>query len=133
MTREEAALKLSTHLMQCGMLMPIKWVEKNGKGSELMEAFELGIAALREQANATQRVTNTDNALNGWISVEERLPEPGQMVLVYCNSRMHTMHVTVSTYMQTYSKVRRCYWSRRIKNVTHWMPLPAPPTEVEEV
>ena len=50
MTREEAALKLSGHLMQCGMLMPIEWLEKNGEGSELFEAFQMAIAALREQA-----------------------------------------------------------------------------------
>ena len=49
MTREEAALKLSFHLMQCGMLMPIEWVEQNGEGSELSEAFRMAISALREQ------------------------------------------------------------------------------------
>lgn len=49
MTRDEAAMKLSTHLMQCGMMMPIEWVEKNGEGSELMEAFSMAISALSEQ------------------------------------------------------------------------------------
>lgn len=49
MTRDEAAMKLSAHLMQCGMMMPIEWVEKNGEGSELMAAFSMAISALREQ------------------------------------------------------------------------------------
>ena len=49
MTRDEAAMKLTTHLMQCGMMMPIEWLEKNGEGSELFEAFQMAIAALRER------------------------------------------------------------------------------------
>lgn len=48
MTRSEAAMKLTTHIMQCGMLMPIEWLQKNGEGSELMEAFQMAIDALRE-------------------------------------------------------------------------------------
>jgi len=48
-TREEAAMKLSLHLMQCGVLMPIEWVQRNGEGSETSEAFQMAIAALREQ------------------------------------------------------------------------------------
>ncbi|MEG0941949.1 MAG: hypothetical protein RSE64_08640, partial [Oscillospiraceae bacterium] len=49
MTNEQAALKLSLHLFQCGMLMPIKWLEANGKDSDTAEAFRLAIAALRAQ------------------------------------------------------------------------------------
>lgn len=48
MTHEEAAAKLTTHLHQCGMLMPAEWVEKNGDGSELQQAFQMAVAALRE-------------------------------------------------------------------------------------
>ena len=62
-----------------------------------------------------------------WISVEERLPEIEQRVLVFCRSRMYKKHITVSTYTRDYSYIRRCYWSRRVKEVTHWMPLPEPP------
>ena len=80
-----------------------------------IDAYDMAIAALREQPQ--------------WISVEEALPEPGQMVLVYCRSQMYKKHITVSTYTADYSYTRRCYWSRRIRNVTHWMPLPEPPKE----
>ena len=62
-----------------------------------------------------------------WISVEERLPEVGQRVLVWCESRTTKKHVTVSTYMKDYSDKRGTYFSRRVRNVTHWMPLPEPP------
>lgn len=51
MTKEEAANKLTTHLHACGMLMPIGWVERNGEGSELQEAFSMAVSALLEQSD----------------------------------------------------------------------------------
>lgn len=57
-----------------------------------------------------------------WVSVEERLPRDGQSVLVWCSSRMLTKHVSFSTFYKG-------KWSRRVKEVTHWMPLPEPPKE----
>lgn len=50
MTREEAIRILSLHLMQCGAMMPIEWVRKNGEGSDLMEAFRMAMDALKEDA-----------------------------------------------------------------------------------
>ena len=47
MTREEAAIKLTVHYMSCGMLMPLGWLDKNGEGSELFEAFKMAQDALR--------------------------------------------------------------------------------------
>lgn len=44
----DAAKKLSFHLMQCGMLMPIEWIRENGEGSELQEAFRMALDALRD-------------------------------------------------------------------------------------
>lgn len=49
MTKERAIELLMSHLRQCGTLMPIEWVEKNGSG-ELMEAFEMAFDALQKQA-----------------------------------------------------------------------------------
>lgn len=46
MTGEEAAKILSLHLMQCGMLMPIEWVQNNGEGSRLHEAMRMALDAL---------------------------------------------------------------------------------------
>ena len=48
MTKEEAINVLIRHIGQCGMLMPIEWVQKNGYGSEFMEAMRIAIDALRE-------------------------------------------------------------------------------------
>ena len=50
MTREQAITKLALHLMQCGTLMPIEWIDKNGEGSDTMLAFNMAMEALREQA-----------------------------------------------------------------------------------
>lgn len=47
MTNEDAAIKLTTHLITCGMLMPEDWLEKNGPGSDLQQAFRLALDALR--------------------------------------------------------------------------------------
>ena len=55
-----------------------------------------------------------------WVSVNERMPEEGRLVLVWCRSRMSTRHVTVSTFYDG-------KWSRRAHDVTHWMPLPGLP------
>ena len=46
MKPEDAAKKLSFHLMQCGMMMPIKWIIENGEGSELQQAFRIALDAL---------------------------------------------------------------------------------------
>lgn len=57
-----------------------------------------------------------------WVSVEQQMPEEGRPVLVWCRSRMSTRHATVSTFYDG-------KWSRRVRDVTHWMPLPEPPKE----
>lgn len=46
----EAARKLSLHLMQCGMLMPMEWIRENGDGGELQEAFMMAIDSLNKKA-----------------------------------------------------------------------------------
>ena len=49
MTKDEAIKILSLHLMQCGMMMPIEWVQKNGDGSDFMKAYEMAMDALGER------------------------------------------------------------------------------------
>lgn len=46
MKPEDAAKKLSFHLMQCGMMMPMEWIRENGEGSELQQAFRMALDAL---------------------------------------------------------------------------------------
>ena len=49
MTKHEANKLLSLHLMQCGMLMPIEWVQKNGEDSEFMQAYKMAMDALKNE------------------------------------------------------------------------------------
>lgn len=58
MTPNEAAMKLSLHMMQCGMLMPPEWLAKNGEGSELDQAVRMALDLLRAQPDPAAPKTN---------------------------------------------------------------------------
>lgn len=62
-----------------------------------------------------------------WISVKERLPEDGQMVLI--QSTDNAMFPVVSRYRKSH-KLQFIIPYRSdldVKNVTHWQPLPEAP------
>ena len=62
-----------------------------------------------------------------WIPVTERLPKVGQRILVYCESKTIEKHVTACTYT---GGLYGCpQFSRHVRKVTHWMPMPEPPGE----
>lgn len=62
-----------------------------------------------------------------WISVEERLPERVEAVLVYADGPRHNEGV----YLSRYCGVEEGWWVYGFPtvapHVTHWMPLPDPP------
>lgn len=65
--------------------------------------------------------------MNEWISVEDRLPEGMGTVLIAHNGGV------------SFGWFNGAYWTRGaatkhkpIKTVTHWMPLPEPPKEVDD-
>ena len=68
---------------------------------------------------------------NEWISVEERLPKEMQEVLVYRGH--HSGLTNTYTYLGNHGwEDDHGYWGRTDdEGITHWMPLPAPPTEKE--
>ena len=85
---------------------------------------------------------------NEWVSVEDRMPkynirEDGELVsskiLVRCEIDK-TVHLVVSKKFYTgrpgemVHPVFRFYdeWGDIIENVSHWMPLPEPPTDLEK-
>lgn len=129
MTREEAIKYLSEELEKTKEVIAL--TERDFGVSESVwhteaAAFKLAIAALREQdSNANQHVSNTSNALGGWNSVEERLPEPDTDVLA---------RRSIGIGVECYHKEDGGYWSWDEYcgkwRVTHWMLLPEPP-EVE--
>ena len=63
-----------------------------------------------------------EELLPRWIPVTERLPEPGSVVLAYSSELF-----TVIAYYNDDEE-----WDIPDPEITHWMPLPAPPKEETE-
>jgi len=59
---------------------------------------------------------------SGWISVEERLPEDGGLVLVHGGCAYCKNGEWMSVMDEGYRRPQTILWT-----VTHWMPLPEPP------
>ena len=116
-------------------------------GGDDVDCLEMAISALREQSkvvdsdqfNATQRVANTDNALNGWISVEDRLPDLELVEVKINDTELYPCLAVIKNERARNEKFVGKVWYDgecfmngigEIEVVTHWMPLPEPP-EVE--
>ena len=71
-----------------------------------------------------------------WIPVTERLPEKDGTYIVrtttgaVTTARFYTAQTYPPTNYRPYSYNRSAQWSHN-RNVTHWMPLPEPPKEVD--
>lgn len=62
---------------------------------------------------------------NGWISVEDRLPELGQRVMAFCRAGIMTfLRYDGEVWFEMSSKNEYL-----LSFVTHWQPLPEPPKE----
>jgi hypothetical protein len=78
-----------------------------------------------EQGNAKRRIANMSGE---WIAVTERLPERNEKVLVIDEAGVN---------VGSYSPMLDDWWSLHNDRmapgpaVTHWMPLPAPPTDAK--
>lgn len=71
--------------------------------------------------------------INGWISVNERLPEKGKMVL--CHREADTIPDSYYQATGAYGYFVEGKWGDTERDdwkVTHWQPLPAPPKVVEK-
>jgi hypothetical protein len=74
-----------------------------------------------------------------WISVNDRLPEKGQQVNVYgtftnevSGARKSPSIGVVNWDNEKYSECNDYYYYEMgYLNITHWMPLPPPPTETK--
>lgn len=66
----------------------------------------------------------------GWISVKDRLPNPGEFVLIYT---AHDPDCSEFTQFEVASHNKYGWVAQGdynpIPEVTHWMPLPEPPEE----
>ena len=75
-------------------------------------------AAYKGDNAKEEAVVTWNNRPDNWISVEERLPENNQEVLVFVNDGADTL-INTDTYNNG--------WQFWYKHVTHWQPLPEPP------
>lgn len=80
-------------------------------GDEIIKAME-----------AYAKVSQED----GWISVEDRLPEDGSQCLVSLQFK-HSEPETICTLFDDGRFFNLEDKAHAFKNVTHWMPLPNPP------
>lgn len=72
------------------------------------------------KTNGKRRITNMSGE---WISVKEQCPADDLMVLVW--SQSNGLHLA---YLDSYRQWRDAD-DNPGKKITHWMPLPAPPTD----
>ncbi|HGW6616112.1 TPA: DUF551 domain-containing protein [Escherichia coli] len=67
---------------------------------------------------------------DGWISCSERMPDDGQHVIILCDGAF----VLYAQYRdgEFFDVVRNGeeFFETQSRNVTHWMPLPEPPQEI---
>ena len=76
------------------------------------------------------KAMSTKHDKSEWISVEERLPPPFISVLVHMPGErpLPTVH---EGYITGNGKWYAAHFPREADEITHWMPLPEPPKEVE--
>ncbi|HCW1532623.1 TPA: DUF551 domain-containing protein, partial [Escherichia coli] len=71
---------------------------------------------------------------DGWISCSERMPEKNQNVLISVNFDSSLVEPLICSARYTGSTFRRGEATIKsgngVEQVTHWMPLPEPPQEV---
>lgn len=61
--------------------------------------------------------------MNEWIRVEDRLPESAGWYLVFYNG---------SEMQVAFFKGKKWPFDNHYHTITHWMPLPEPPKEVDD-
>lgn len=79
-----------------------------------------------ELLDAADTIEALEAAQPKWISVKDRLPEEGETVLCYYESDL----IGVCTRLHKIWEDSYGYWESD-DAITHWMPLPEPPNEVE--
>ena len=90
--------------------------------------FVIAVPENEEQAKAyfwaRKALQTTLTPPNEWVSVEERLPEPGRRVIASCGYFVGEAWLSVSGEWYRHDGFA---WDNLDSDVTHWMPLPAPP------
>ena len=64
--------------------------------------------------------------IGGWISVQDRMPEPGTQCLVFTPFEARKRPIETATYTE-FGWMTAAYFP----GITHWMPLPEVPEEAD--
>lgn len=94
-----------------------------------LEVYHMAIDALRyqESTKCSEVITKSDARESKWISVEDRLPEENQRVILYIPRVMEGGNVRTGWL----EPIKMWFTDGRdrlfYKQVTHWMPMPEPP------
>ena len=95
----------------------------------------LGYVFLGHHIAATVNAINIVKQHSDWISVDERLPPDNMMVLVYCNIRKTTGYAFVSSQQAWsfyhFTKNSENQAMAMVNDISKWMPIPQPPSEVK--
>lgn len=92
-------------------------VRQNAKNPNHTDLYCKDCGAWQKFATADEiRLYNEDN---GWISVKDRFPPPGELVLCYCNKG----GIVLARYSDVYKRWRVA----NTVDITYWMSLPKPP------
>jgi hypothetical protein len=88
------------------------------------QSFMAGYQAAKESNSPVKPDgCNSSNNSNGWISVMDRLPENDNEVLIVASGEVTTAFYEAGDFGWSYGT------TGYETTITHWMPLPKPPTE----
>lgn len=109
------------------------WVVEGGDAHDLIDAVEKAHASM---ADALAYIQQLESALPKWISVEERLPEVSDLVLVIANGKPSPRIILdnaclIASYWGDEGWIADGFYGWDALHVTYWMPLPPSPQEVE--
>ena len=83
----------------------------------------------RRICELTEKVAQLEAAQPKWISVDERIPDVGEKVMI-CGAK-NGMQVGAFRGLLNPGNIRKWWWWKKntILEVTHWMPIPQMPKE----
>ena len=130
MKREKAIVLLQCSVIELtGTLAATKEPTAALQLQRYIDAYNMGIAALQAEEGVaklsqllrkqTQEMEAAMWGYRGWISVEERMPEDNEKILVYTESGKSAV--------ARWSQRQNRWMASGNLSVTHWMPLPEPP------
>ena len=120
MTREEAIKCIQEEKLRYERAPWVNGCPMTEEWQKAIDICDMAISALRA------RQEQESKPLNGWISVEDRLPEKNHAVLGWYKDNPFAGYTYGVVSWNEHGWVF-VYAQRYVTNVTHWQPLPEPP------